>query len=68
MSIALIAGKGVLPVEIARKLSGIQPPGLILTLGADVDSLTPYAAKIISMKTPSLGRAIREMKSYGADN
>ena len=67
MSIALIAGRGVLPVEIAHKLSGIQKPGLILTLGADVDSLTPCAGKIIVMRTPSLGRAIREMKSYGAD-
>lgn len=67
MSIALIAGRGVLPVEIARKLSGIQKPGLILTLGADIGSLTHYAGKIITMKTPNLGRAIREMKSYGAD-
>ena len=67
MSIALIAGKGVLPVEIARKLLGVQKPGLILTLGADVDSLTRYAGKIIAMRTPNLGRAIREMKSYGAN-
>ena len=67
MSIALFAGKGVLPVEIARKLSGVQERGLILTLGADVDSLTPYAGKLIIMKTPNLGKAIREIKSYGAD-
>ena len=67
MSIALFAGKGVLPVEIARKLSGIQKPGLILTLGADVELLTPYAGKLITMKTPNLGKAIREIKSYGAD-
>ena len=67
MSIALFAGKGVLPVEIARKLSGIQEPGLILTLGAEVDMLTPYAGKLIIMKTPNLGKAIREIKSYGAD-
>ena len=57
----------MLPVEIARKLSGVQERGLILTLGADVDSLTPYAGKLIIMKTPNLGKAIREIKSYGAD-
>ena len=67
MSIALLAGGGILPVEIARKLSGIQKPGLILSLGGDIDMLNPYAGKIVIMKTPSLGRGIREMKSYGAD-
>lgn len=67
MSIALIAGKGILPAEIARRLSSLQKPGLVLSLGADVDALRPYAGKIVQMKTPSLGRAIREMKSYGAD-
>ena len=67
MSIALLAGGGVLPIEIARKLSGIQEPGLILSLGGSVRELSPYAGKIIIMKTPSLGRGIREIKSYGAD-
>lgn len=67
MSIALLAGGGVLPVEIARKLSGIQKPGLILSLGGDVGKLSPYAGKITVMKTPNLGQGIRELKSYGAD-
>ena len=67
MSIALIAGGGLLPAEIARRLSSLQEPGLVLSLGADVEALRPYAGKIVGMRTPSLGRAIREMKSYGAD-
>ncbi len=67
MSIALIAGRGVLPVEIARKLSAIQKPGLILTLGGEIESLRPFSGKLIEMRTPNLGRAVREMKSYGAD-
>lgn len=67
MSIALLAGGGILPVEIARKLCTIQRPGLILSLGADVEILRPYAGKITVMKAPSLGRGIRELKSYGAD-
>ena len=67
MSIALIAGDGVLPLEIARKLSALQPPGLIFSLCRDPSTLQPYAGKIIPFKSPSLGRAIREMKSYGAD-
>ena len=67
MSIALVAGRGVLPVEIARKLSAMQKPGLIMTLGGDVESLSLYAGKLTEMRTPNLGKAIREMKSYGAD-
>lgn len=67
MSIALVAGGGILPVEIARKLSGLQKPGLILSLGADVETLRPYAGKIIKMRTPSLGIAIHELKSHGAE-
>ncbi|MBQ3345978.1 MAG: UDP-2,3-diacylglucosamine diphosphatase LpxI [Synergistaceae bacterium] len=67
MSIALVAGGGILPVEIARKLAALQKPGLILSLGADVKTLRPYAGKIVKMKTPNLGRAINEIKSYGAE-
>ena len=62
MTIALIAGGGILPIEIARKLSDLQKPGLILSLGADVKTLRPYAGKIVNMKTPNLGRAINEIK------
>lgn len=57
-----------MPVEIAHKLSAMQKPGLILSLGAEVETLSPYAGKIVQMRTPSLGRAIHLMKSYGADS
>ncbi|MBR0256851.1 MAG: UDP-2,3-diacylglucosamine diphosphatase LpxI [Synergistaceae bacterium] len=67
MSVALIAGDGVLPVEIARRLSTLQSPGLIFSLCRDPSPLNPYAGKIIPLKSPNIGRAIREMKSYGAD-
>ncbi len=67
MSVAIIAGGGVLPIEIARKLLALQPPGLIFSLCRDPSPLQPYAGKIIPLKYPSIGRAIREMKSYGAD-
>lgn len=70
MSIALVAGEGILPVEIARKLMSLQPSTLILALRDDPETLRPFAGdegKLIRMRTPSLGRGIREVKSFGAD-
>ena len=63
MSIALFAGRGVLPVEIARKLK----PELILTLWGEAFELRKYTCKLVEMRYPSLGRAIREVKAFGAD-
>ena len=63
MSVSLAAGKGILPVEIARKIR----PELILTLGGEADELRKYTGKLVIMKYPSLGRAIREMKAVNAD-
>ena len=67
MSIALIAGEGILPVEIAKKLQEIQDRTLILALRNDTETLKPYADKLIRMRTPNLGRGIHEVKSYGSD-
>ncbi|MBQ9566243.1 MAG: UDP-2,3-diacylglucosamine diphosphatase LpxI [Synergistaceae bacterium] len=66
--IALIAGEGVLPVALARKLSeGGQPP-LILTLRDDTTPLQPFARKLIRLYAPNLGRAAREARDFGADS
>ena len=67
MSIALIAGQGILPVEIAKRLQELQSSTLILTLRDDPEVLKPYATKLISMRTPNLGRVLREIKSFGAE-
>ena len=66
-SIALIAGEGVLPVEIAKKLQTSQKSTLILALRDDYEVLRPYAGKLIHMRTPSLGRGLRELKAWGAN-
>lgn len=63
MNTALIAGRGLLPVEIARRLD--EP--LILSLGGD-EELSRYAGKLVELSTPSLGRAIKLMKSYSCDS
>ena len=62
-NIALIAGEGVLPVEIAKKLH--KP--LIIALRDDPEILEPYAGKLIHLKIPNLTRGIKEIKSWGAD-
>ena len=67
MSIALIAGQGILPVEIAKKLQALQKSTLILAIFDNPEALRPYASKLIHMKVPSLGRGLREMKEFGAD-
>ncbi len=67
MNIALIAGEGILPVEIAKKLQTVQEKNLILTLRGDPEVLKPYASKLIKMKVPNLGRGLREIKNFGSD-
>ena len=66
MSIALIAGEGILPVEIAKRLQ-TQQETLIMTLRDDPEVLRPYAKKLIRMRTPNLGRGLREIKNFGSD-
>ena len=66
-NIALISGEGILPVEIAKKLMKIQPSTLILALRDDPEILKPYAGKLIHLKTPNLGRGLKEIKNFGAE-
>ena len=67
MNIALIAGEGILPIEIAKKLNTVQDKTLILTLRSDPEALEPYAAKLVKLRTPNLGRGVREIKKFGSD-
>ncbi|MBR1657485.1 MAG: UDP-2,3-diacylglucosamine diphosphatase LpxI [Synergistaceae bacterium] len=66
MNTALIAGEGILPIEIARKLKELQPSTLILTLRKD-DELKPFAGKLVRLRFPNMGRVIRELREFGAD-
>ncbi|MBQ7543823.1 MAG: UDP-2,3-diacylglucosamine diphosphatase LpxI [Synergistaceae bacterium] len=67
MSTALIAGQGILPVEIARRLRELQPETLILALRDDPEELAPYATRLVKMRSPNLGRGLREIKAFGSD-
>ena len=67
MSTALIAGQGILPVEIARRLRETQPETLVLALRDDPEALRPYASRLVHMSSPNLGRGLRELKAFGAD-
>ena len=55
-------------MEIAKKLQALQKSTLILAIRDDPEPLKPYAAKLVHMKAPALGRGIREMKAFGADS
>ena len=66
-NIALIAGEGILPVEIAKKLNALQDKTLILTLRDDPEKLEPYSSRLIRMRTPNLGRVVREIKRFGSE-
>ena len=67
-NIALIAGEGILPVEIAKKLKNLQPSTLILALRDDPEILEPYAGKLIHFKTPNFTRGLKEIKAHGSDS
>jgi len=66
-NIALIAGEGVLPVEIAKKLQKIQDNTLIIALRDDPEVFEPYAGKLIHLKMPNFTKGIKEIKSFGSD-
>ena len=67
MKIALIAGEGILPVEIVKKLKSQNNSTLILALRKNCEELKPYAEKIIYLRSPNLGRGVREIKNFGAE-
>ena len=65
MSIALIAGDGDLPVEIARRLS-LQGESLrIYALRESPDALKPYSDMVVNLLTTELEFAVRDMKMNG---
>jgi DUF1009 family protein len=65
---AVIAGEGVLPVEIARRLTDLGFPPLVLTLRNDEDAFDGIADPLIRLRRPSLSRAIGEIRRHGARN
>jgi len=66
--IALIAGEGVLPVEIARRLTERGKTPLVLALRNNVDAFDGISEPLIRMRYPKLGRAVSEMRKHGANS
>jgi len=66
--IALIAGEGVLPLEIARRLSERGRKPLVITLRNDTEVFRDIADPLIRLRYPKLGQAIREMRKHGVQS
>ncbi len=65
---ALVAGGGILPVEIAKKLTERQQKTLIIALCKDLEPLRPYASRIVRMRFPNISMGLKEIKAFGADS
>ena len=64
--VALLAGGGVLPLELARKLNGVGTPPLVITLRDDPETFDGIARDVTRLRTPSLGGLVRAMRRGGA--
>ncbi|MDR1741029.1 MAG: UDP-2,3-diacylglucosamine diphosphatase LpxI [Synergistaceae bacterium] len=64
--IALVAGEGALPVEIARRLSESGNAPLVLTLRGDSTAFEGLADPLVKLRGPALSRVLSEMKRHGA--
>jgi DUF1009 family protein len=66
--VALVAGEGALPVEIARRLTEQGQIPLVITLRNDLETFRGIADPLTRLRYPSLSRAVREMKKHGAQS
>ena len=62
---AIIAGEGVLPVEIARRLTEQGACPLVITMRRDGDAFCDIASPVVSLRYPSLSRVIEEIRRHG---
>jgi DUF1009 family protein len=65
---AVIAGEGILPVEIARRLAARGKVPLVLALRGDVEAFRGLADPLIRLRCPSLGRVLAEIRRHKAQN
>ncbi|GHV45128.1 phosphatidate cytidylyltransferase [Synergistales bacterium] len=68
MKTAIIAGEGVLPVEIARRLSETGEPPMVLALRKDIDAFSGITESAARVRCPSVGYIIKEMKRNDVRN
>ncbi|MDR3264887.1 MAG: UDP-2,3-diacylglucosamine diphosphatase LpxI, partial [Synergistaceae bacterium] len=65
---ALIAGDGILPVEIARRLTERGDVPVVVTLRSDEDSFRGIADPLVRFRCPSLSRVLKELRRHGVGN
>jgi DUF1009 family protein len=65
---AIIAGEGILPVEIARRLTDGGTAPLVLALRSDVEPFRGIADPLVRLRYPSLSRVIGETRRHKAQN
>jgi DUF1009 family protein len=65
---ALIAGEGILPVEIARRLTAGGRAPLVLALRNDTEAFLGIADPLVRLRCPSLSRVIAETRRHKAQN
>ena len=65
---ALIAGEGILPLEIARRMTERGKAPLVITLRNDADAFRGIADPFIRMRYPKLSLVVRKMVQHGVRN
>jgi DUF1009 family protein len=66
--IALIAGEGILPLEIAGRLAERGNAPLVITLRSDTGAFDGIADPLIRLRYPKLSIAVREMRKHGVQS
>jgi DUF1009 family protein len=65
---AIVAGEGVLPVEIAKRLTLQGFPPLVITLRGDGQVFGGISDPLVRLRYPSLSRVIKEVRRHGVQN
>lgn len=65
--VAIIAGEGALPVELARRLAERGARPLVLSLREGAEALAPFADAVVPLRAPSLDEGARAMEAWGAE-
>ncbi|WP_281746110.1 LpxI family protein [Thermanaerovibrio acidaminovorans] len=65
MVVALIAGEGDLPVEIARRLTDLGEPPVIYSFREKAGGISKYALEVVSLHRLDLGGTLMDMASRG---
>jgi DUF1009 family protein len=65
MAVALIAGEGELPEEVARRMALKGEPPVIYSMREDSEALAPHALDVIPVFRANLAASLKDMASRG---